>query len=283
VNGDSVVLRLLDGALALLSIDQLGLPERDERSIREILGRGHGMLLATGPTGSGKSTTLYAALREIRATGVNIITIENPVEYHIDGITQIQVNVDTGMTFARALRNILRHDPDVIMIGEIRDEESARIAVECAMTGHLVLSTLHTNSAAGSIARLIEMGIPPYLLNSSLSGCLAQRLVRRNCPHCLGEAKVDAQMRSFLGIEEGESFWEGQGCEQCSGNGYRGRVGVYELLVLSDSLRQTLSSEPTAIERVAVEEGMTLLLENAMRQARAGVISLREVFRIRGD
>ncbi|MGB1061624.1 MAG: GspE/PulE family protein, partial [Ketobacter sp.] len=191
IHGESVVIRLLDTQFALKSLEALGFDGRDAEELRHLLTRNNGIFLVTGPTGSGKSTTLYTALDHIRCSNVNIITVEDPVEYHVDGITQIQVNHDTGYSFARALRHILRHDPDVIMVGEIRDEETAKMAVESALTGHLVLSTLHTNDAATTVTRLIEIGVEPYLVNSSLIGVLAQRLVRCNCVHCMAEEQID--------------------------------------------------------------------------------------------
>lgn len=283
VAGESVVIRLLDGTVNMMAISELGFPPQDEVAFRDMIAKTHGLLLVTGPTGSGKSTTLYAAVREIMGRGPNIITVEDPVEYHIDGVTQIQVNHVTGLTFARALRNILRHDPDVIMIGEIRDEETAHIAIEAAMTGHLVLSTLHTNSAAGSVARLVEMNLPVYLLNTSLLGVIAQRLVRRNCQFCLEEEAVDDHVREQMGVKADEKFYVGAGCAKCSGRGFKGRLGVYELLAVSDHVRSVLAHDQTAsaVQRAAVEDGMTLLTRNALQRAREKLIPLREVYRIR--
>ncbi|MCG6968592.1 MAG: GspE/PulE family protein, partial [Gammaproteobacteria bacterium] len=211
VNGESVVIRLLDTMVGLKNLDQLGFDERNNELLKGMISKSYGILLVTGPTGSGKSTTLYAALEHIRKTNVNIITAEDPVEYHMSGIEQMQVNHKVGYTFARILRNILRHDPDVIMVGEIRDEETAKIAIESALTGHLVLSTLHTNSAAVTLTRLLEMGVQPYLINDTLLGVLAQRLVKTNCANCLEEEPVDAAVYKALGINPEEKFYKGKG------------------------------------------------------------------------
>ena len=210
VHGESVVIRILDTRQSLKTLDQIGFNGRDVERFRDLISHNQGIVLVTGPTGSGKSTTLYAALNGIKDKGVNVITVEDPVEYQIDGIRQIQVKPQIGYTFARALRHILRHDPDVIMVGEIRDQETAMMATESALTGHLVLSTLHTNSAATTITRLLEIGIAPYLLNASLLGVLAQRLVRRNCPHCLVEEDISAHVRSTLGLSSDEPFYVGK-------------------------------------------------------------------------
>ncbi|MFN3586299.1 MAG: GspE/PulE family protein, partial [Moraxellaceae bacterium] len=229
------------------------------------------------------STTLYTALDHIRASNVNIITVEDPVEYHINGITQIQVNHETGYTFARALRHILRHDPDVIMVGEIRDQETAKMAVESALTGHLVLSTLHTNDAASSVTRLFDIGIEPYLLRSVLNGVLAQRLMRRNCPHCKEEEVVDMEIRTELGVSAGDTFWRGRGCEHCHHTGINGRMAVYELLEATPALQQLMTHNVSAaqIEAQALADGMQPLTQRALQAAREGLISLQEVYRIR--
>jgi type IV pilus assembly protein PilB len=222
-------------------------------------------------------------LQEVKKQDVNIITVEDPVEYHIEDIEQIQVNTNINFTFARALRNILRHDPDVIMVGEVRDVETAKIAVESALTGHLVLSTLHTNNAASAITRLMEMGIEPYLLASSLLGVLAQRLVRQNCRHCLQEEEVDDTIRTFLGVADDEVFHRGAGCDHCNGTGYSGRFAVYELLVMTESLRALISPAmpADALRQYAMSDGMVDLTQNALEQARLGRTSLAEVYRVR--
>ncbi|WP_455202237.1 GspE/PulE family protein [Kaarinaea lacus] len=283
INGESVVIRLLNKQEGLRDIHELGFTAHDEEQITHMLHKSYGMLLVTGPTGSGKSTTLYAALQEVIKQNVNIITVEDPVEYHVPGIQQIQVNTAPNYTFARALRNILRHDPDVIMVGEIRDQETAKIAVECALTGHLVLSTLHTNSGAGTIARLIEMDIEPYLLKTTLLGVLAQRLVRTNCPHCLEEEPVEDAVRAVLNIGPEEKFYRGVGCETCNQTGYSGRAAVYELLMMTNNMR-ALVSEHVGVDEIqstALEDGMIPLTQNALRLARERITSLREVYRVR--
>jgi type IV pilus assembly protein PilB len=283
VNGESVVIRILDVGGGLKGLSELGFNERDNEQLHDMINKSYGVLLVTGPTGSGKSTTLYAAINEIRQTDANIITAEDPVEYHIDGIEQMQVNTKVGYTFARILRNILRHDPDVIMVGEIRDQETAKIAIESALTGHLVLSTLHTNSAAVSVTRLLEMGVEPYLINDTLLGVLAQRLVRVNCPHCLAEEKVDDSVIKALGVAADEIFYRGGGCDLCHGTGYKGRMGVYELLTLSPEIHQLISHNAGAeeIHLKALEQGMTPLTQNALEAARARKTSLAEVYRVR--
>lgn len=283
IHGESVVIRLLDTQFALKSLEALGFEQDDAEKLRHMLTRTSGIFLVTGPTGSGKSTTLYTALDHIKSTNVNIITVEDPVEYHVDSIAQIQVNHDTGYTFARALRHILRHDPDVIMVGEIRDEETAKMAVESALTGHLVLSTLHTNDAASTVTRLIEIGVPSYLVNSALVGVLAQRLVRCNCPRCEAEEKVDPEIRKVLGISAEESFKKGQGCDFCHNTGVSGRMAVYELLEMTPRLRSSLNQQLSSdeIAKIALQDGMKPLTENALKAARQGKIPLSEVYRVR--
>lgn len=281
--GESVVIRILNSQQGLKSVDDLGFSEADKQKFVDLINRGQGMLLITGPTGSGKSTTLYAALHELRSKSVNILTVENPVEYHMDGIEQMQVNEPAGFTFASALRNMLRHDPDIIMVGEIRDRETGQIAVQSALTGHLVLSTLHTNSAASTIMRLIDMGIEDYLISGTLNGVLAQRLVRRNCVHCLEQEVVSPWMRQALGIESDEVFYKGQGCRTCHNTGYSGRLAVYELMVLSSELRDMIVSGTSVdeLEKQAFVGGMTPLTNHALSKAREGTISVAEVYRIR--
>lgn len=283
INGESVVIRILDTSAGLRSIDQLGFGPRDHQLFKDMISRSYGILLVTGPTGSGKSTTLYAALEHIRKTNVNIITAEDPVEYHINGIEQMQVNHKIDYSFARILRNILRHDPDVIMVGEIRDQETAKIAIESALTGHLVLSTLHTNSAAVTITRLLEMGVEPYLINDTLLGVLAQRLVRVNCPDCIEAEKVDPSVYEALGIPGQEPFFRGRGCDNCNHTGYKGRMAVYELLQINQEIRTHVSRGVSAdvIHAQAVAGGMTPLTHNALNAARAKKTSLAEVYRVR--
>lgn len=283
VHGESVVIRILDTRQSLKSLDQIGFSGTDVERFRSLISHNQGIVLVTGPTGSGKSTTLYAALNGIKASGVNVITVEDPVEYQIDGIRQIQVKPKIGYTFARALRHILRHDPDVIMVGEIRDQETALMATESALTGHLVLSTLHTNSAATTVTRLLEIGIAPYLLNASLLGVLAQRLVRRNCPHCLEEEIVSDSVRQALGLSADETFYKGRGCDKCNNLGFSGRVAAYELLEVTPALRAMIEPAVSAqkIEQQAIDDGMRPLTQSALQLAREKLIALSEVYRVR--
>jgi type IV pilus assembly protein PilB len=285
VFGESVVVRLLDTRESLWSLDQLGLEPEDRRRIDDVMSRSHGMFLATGPTGCGKSTTLYAMLLELRRERINILTIEDPVEFHIEGIQQMQVNRAAGFTFATAMRNFLRHDPDVIMVGEIRDRETADIAVESALTGHLLLSTLHTNTAATTITRLLDLGVEAYLLRASLLAVISQRLVRLTCPHCRVVEAVDPHVREALDVGLDEVFHHGLGCSQCEGLGVFRRQAVYELLVMSPRLRELIvpGAEADTIHRIAIEEGMRSLTRAAIDLARRGAISLAEVWRVRAD
>jgi type IV pilus assembly protein PilB len=283
VDGESVVIRILNTEVGLKTIADLGFTPEDAAAFTDLLWRNNGLILVTGPTGCGKSTTLYAAIGEVRKQNVNLITVEDPVEYHIDGIEQIQVNPVAGYSFAKALRHILRHDPDVIMIGEIRDQETGKIAIESALTGHLVLSTLHTNEAASAVTRLMEMGVEPYLLSATLLGVLAQRLVRRNCPHCAAEETVEPAVRRFLGVKDDEVFFHGRGCDECNNTGYSGRMAVYELLRATPELRDHVQEGVTTSElhQQALKDGMAPLTQNALAQARQHKISLAEVYRVR--
>ena len=283
VSGESVVIRILDKQAGLKPFDQLGLGEREMDELRTIMSRSFGMLLVTGPTGSGKSTTLYAVLNEIKQRGPHIITVEDPVEYDMEGIDQIQTLNTIGYTFAEALRHILRHDPDVIMIGEVRDLETARIANKAALTGHFVLSTLHTNDAASAITRLLDMGIEPYLLGSTLLGVMAQRLIRLNCPHCLAEEQVEPYMRTQLALAEDEVFYKGAGCEACHHTGYRGRAAVVELLVINPDMSINIArgANTHEIKQAAVQAGMKTLTANALEMAREKKTSIDEVYAIR--
>jgi type IV pilus assembly protein PilB len=283
IHGESVVLRILDTSTSLKSINSIGFSEQDAELFSQLVNKNSGLILVTGPTGSGKTTTLYAALQEIKKRDINIITVEDPVEYHIDGILQIQVHASIDYTFARALRNILRHDPDAIMVGEIRDEETAKMAVESSLTGHLVLSTLHTNSAAATITRLLEIGIQSYLLNSTLLAVLAQRLVRKNCSFCLVEESVPKVVRKALHLSDTEVFYKGKGCEFCHGTGHAGRLAVYELLEVTPEIRELIQPKVNAsdIEREAIKGGMLPLTEHALSLARQKLISLEQVYRVR--
>jgi type IV pilus assembly protein PilB len=283
IEGESVVMRLLLARVGKNDINEIGLSPTDTQRLKDSLDRSHGMILVTGPTGSGKSTTLYAALNAVMRQNVNIITVENPVEFHIPGITQIPINTEIGMTFAKALRNILRHDPDVIMIGEIRDEETARIAVESAQTGHLVLSTLHTNSATAAVARMVEMGVESYLLKATLLGVLAQRLVKRNCPDCRVEEVIELHVRELLGVAADETFFRGAGCKHCASTGVQGRRMTYEYLVATPALRQLIvpGVDETVLQKQALLDGMIPLTRHAIGLARSGEISLMEAYKTR--
>ncbi|MEO7325942.1 MAG: GspE/PulE family protein [Dokdonella sp.] len=280
VEGESVVVRLLNPTFELKDINDLGFSEDDCKRFGDLLQRTSGMVLVTGPTGSGKSTTLYAALKTIISGNVNVITVENPVEYRIAGIEQVPVSTERGLTFAKALRNILRHDPDVIMIGEIRDGETAHIAVESGLTGHLVLSTLHTNSAAGTMSRLLEMGVEDYLIRATLLAVVAQRLVRKTCVACKVLDELGGELRTVFHTSPDEPFYHGAGCRECRGRGYRGRRMTYELLVATPELRRLIqrSADAEILERQAVADGMLPLTQHALSLARAGEISLSEAF-----
>ncbi len=285
IHGEAVVIRILNTAFGLRSVAEIGFGARDEQLFRDVLMRGQGMLLVTGPTGSGKSTTLYAAVLECRKQNVNIITVEDPVEAKIEDVLQVQINRAAGLTFGRTLRNILRHDPDVVMVGEIRDHETAEIAVESALTGHLVFSTLHTNNAATTITRLLDLGVLPFLLKSTLLAVLAQRLGRRNCKHCKVPEPVDPHVREVLGVGADEVFYIGQGCPKCEGRGVKGRIGIYELLEVTPEVSRMIvpGADANAIHELAVQQGMISVTQNAIALARAGVISLHEAFQVRVD
>ncbi len=285
VFGESVVIRLLDPDESLWSLEQLGLSARDRQRLDDVMQTSHGMFLTTGPTGCGKSTTLYAMLLEMRKQRVNILTIEDPVEFHVEEIQQMQVNNAAGFTFASAMRNFLRHDPDVIMVGEIRDRETAGIAVESALTGHLVLSTLHTNTAATTITRLLDLGVEAYLLRASLLAVMSQRLVRLTCPHCREVEPVDAHVRDMLEVGMDEVFHIGRGCEHCEGLGVHKRRAVYELMTLTPRMRRLIvpGAEADTLHAAAIEEGMVSITCAAVELARTGAISLAEAWRVRAE
>lgn len=277
--GERIVLRVLDKQSVKLTLTDIGMTSDIREAMSRLLNSAHGILLVTGPTGSGKSTTLYAALRQVWSEEKNIMTIEDPVEYELDGIGQTQVNSKVDMTFSRGLRAILRQDPDVVMIGEIRDTETAQIAVQASLTGHLVLSTLHTNSAPGAIERLQDMGVEPFLLASSLQGILAQRLVRKLCPHCRQPRTINAtEYQMLLPVMQAtdHGLWTARGCEQCHHIGYRGRTGIHELLVLDDALRQALSCG----QKTLPLPHYTTLQQDGLRKALDGITTLEEVLRV---
>jgi len=285
VSGESVVIRILDTQVGLKTLDMIGFNDHELQQLRELMSRSFGMFLVTGPTGSGKSTTLYGILNELKRKAPHIITVEDPVEYHMQGIEQIQVLNARGYTFAEALRHILRHDPDVVMVGEIRDTETARIANKAALTGHLVLSTLHTNDAASSITRLLDMGVEPYLLSATMLGGMAQRLVRTNCPHCTRPVSSDDELYAEFNLSKDDVFHQGAGCPSCNHTGYHGRVAVCELLPVTLRIRRLImkGSYAQEIKQAAIEEGMKTLTEHAMDLARTGKTSLEEVYAIRLD
>lgn len=279
--GERVVLRLLDKESMQLSLERLGMMAEKQQSLRQLLGMPHGILLVTGPTGSGKSTTLYAALSTLHTRQRNIMTVEDPVEYDLEGIGQVPVNPKAGMTFARGLRAILRQDPDVIMIGEIRDAETAQIAIQASLTGHLVLSTLHTNSASGAVGRLRDMGVEPWLLASSLIGVLSQRLVRTLCMACRVQEPLTATSATLMGVAEGERVWRPQGCDLCSGSGYRGRTGIHELVAIDGELRQRIAdgSHENDLEMLIRRSTLSLRQEGYQRVL-SGQTSLEEVLSV---
>ncbi|MBU1282679.1 MAG: type II secretion system ATPase GspE [Gammaproteobacteria bacterium] len=282
-NGERVVLRLLDKQAGRLNLQHLGMSARDRDQMETTVRKPHGILLVTGPTGSGKTTTLYASLVSLNDRTRNILTVEDPIEYHLEGIGQTQVNSKVDMTFARGLRAILRQDPDVVMVGEIRDKETAEIAVQASLTGHLVLSTLHTNSAIGAITRLVDMGIEPFLLSSSLLGVLAQRLVRVLCPHCKEAYQADEAECKLLGVAFAPppTLYHARGCAECHQQGYRGRTGIYELVVFDDHLR-------TLIHNAASEQDMTRharslgpsIRDDGRRKVLEGATTVEEVLRV---
>jgi len=287
LHGEAVCLRLLERSSTVLGLKQLGMSERDYATFEKVLGLPHGIVLVTGPTGSGKTTTLYAALSEINDIKRNIITIEDPIEYHLRGINQIQVSEKSGLTFARGLRSILRHDPNVVLIGEIRDHETAEIAVQASLTGHLVFSTLHTNDAPSAPVRLIDMGIDPYLVASSLEVVLAQRLVRRICPHCKEEFKPEAMenLRVEFGEDLPERFYHGKGCRKCQGSGYRGRTCIMELMPVTEGIRALILRRASGgeIRREALREEMWTLRDDGWRHVRQGTTTVEEVLRVTKD
>lgn len=287
VYGEKIVMRLTSKNALSREKSQLGLKPHDLQKFDHILKNPHGILLVTGPTGSGKSTTLYTALSELNKEDVNIITVEDPVEANIDGINQVQVNNKADLTFASALRSILRQDPDIIMIGEIRDQETASIAVQASITGHLVVSTLHTNSAASTITRLVDMGIEPYLIADSTVGVIAQRLVRRLCPDCKRAKKADAEDLEMLMRKPDEdlTIYEPCGCAKCDGTGFRGRIGVYEIMEVTPQLKHIISKggEVEAIKAQALKDGMHTLRMSATELVLDGTTSVQEMMRVSFD
>jgi type IV pilus assembly protein PilB len=287
VHGESIVMRILDKDSVVMKLDKLGMEETERERFEEAFHQAHGAVLVTGPTGSGKSTTLYAALQALNTPEKNIITVEDPVEYQVGGITQVQVSPKAGLTFATGLRAMVRADPDVIMVGEIRDRETAQIAIESALTGHLVLSTLHTNDAPSAITRLTEMGIEPFLVASALDCVLAQRLVRTLCSHCKKRAIIPAEaMRQsgYKALVDLEAY-EPAGCRRCGGSGYRGRAGIYEVMTVTPEIRRlALERRPAdELRDVAIQQGMRRLRDDGLEKVRHGVTSIAEVARVLGS
>ncbi len=287
VHGESIVMRILDKSNVKIDLDKLGMQAGERARFAEAFSQSYGAVLATGPTGSGKSTTLYAALQQLNTTEKNIITIEDPVEYQLDGITQVQVNPKAGLTFATGLRSMMRADPDIIMVGEIRDGETAQIAVESALTGHLVLSTLHTNDAPTAITRLIEMGIEPFLVASAIDCVVAQRLARTLCPTCKKRAIVPVDVlraNGFASVSFDVEAYEPVGCGRCGGMGYKGRVGLYEVMTVTEEIRKLVLQRAPAdeIAEIATREGMRRLRDDGFEKVKAGLTSLAEVARVTG-
>ncbi len=277
--GEKFVIRVLDRSSFRFTREDLGFTDKENELLDKMLARPHGIILLTGPTGCGKSTTLYAFLKEINKPEVNIVTVEDPVEYVMSGINQTQVNAKANMTFSVALRSILRQDPDVIMVGEMRDEETAEIAVRAAITGHLVFSTLHTNDAPGSITRLEDMGVEEYLLADALVGVIAQRLVKRMCPACKKRAKTNTKEMEILGLDEPISIFRPQGCQFCNGTGYKGRVAVHEIMYINENMRNAITQEQNLekLRETAKANGMVTLWNSCRSLVLKGVTSIQEL------
>ncbi|MHA6251463.1 GspE/PulE family protein [Oceanobacillus sp. CAU 1775] len=284
VHGEKIVMRILDLGSSLSRLDKLGFSDENLETFNRLINQPNGLVLVTGPTGSGKSSTLYAALNHLNREEVNIITIEDPVEYQLQGINQVQAREEIGMTFASGLRSILRQDPDIVMIGEIRDQETGQIAIRASLTGHLVLSTLHTNSAVATITRLIDMGVAPFLITSSLSGVLAQRLVRRVCRDCgVYTPPTEAEMKMFADANVAvENLRKGRGCSSCNNTGYRGRIAIHELLTIDDEINRLVMQEASYVDlyRYVKDSGMKFLLHDGLEKVAQGFTTLEEVFRV---
>ncbi|MGH2360010.1 MAG: GspE/PulE family protein [bacterium] len=284
--GEKVVMRILDQAQTMIGLTRLGFHSDTLRQWESSVSKPHGMVLVTGPTGSGKTTTLYATLSKLNTPELNIVTVEDPVEYQITRINQVQVNVKAGLTFSTGLRHILRQDPDIVMVGEIRDKDTAEIAVQAALTGHLVLSTLHTNDAAGAVTRLVDMGVEPFLISSSVIGVLAQRLARAICSRCKVAYSPPPEALGRLGadvrIDTDVTFYRGQGCESCRGTGYRGRIGIFELMIISDTVRDLVvhNASSTEIKAQAIREGMRTLRDDGLEKVMSGTSTIDEILRV---
>jgi type II secretory ATPase GspE/PulE/Tfp pilus assembly ATPase PilB-like protein len=280
IYGENVVMRLLDVHSILIGLDELGFSKEDFERFKTLIKSPYGIILVTGPTGSGKTTTLYSALNTLNSPKKNIMTVEDPVEYHLFGIRQAQMNPKAGLTFASGLRSILRQDPDIIMVGEIRDLETAEISVHAALTGHLVLSTLHTNDASSALTRLIDMGVEPFLIASSVIGIIAQRLVRVICPACKEPFAPSPQLlKGFPPLKKDATFYYGKGCEACKGIGFKGRSGIFELLTLNDKIKELVMAKASAssIRKAAQEAGMKTMRDSGFEKALSGVTTLDEI------
>ncbi len=287
VNGERVVMRILDKSSVLMGLEELGYYADDLAIIAHLIKQEHGIILVTGPTGSGKTTSLYSMLSKINSPDKNILTIEDPIEYQLKGISQIPVNAKVGLTFASGLRSIVRQDPDIILVGEIRDLETAEIAIQAALTGHLVFSTLHTNDASSAITRLIDMGIEPFLVTSSVNAIVAQRLARKICPVCKQQYFPGSETLMEIGLSQemlGKDgfLWRGAGCKECLGTGYKGRTGIYEILTVSDAIKTTIlkTSDSNIIKKQAVSEGLHTLREDGARKVEDGITTIEEVLRV---
>ncbi len=289
IHGEKIVMRVLDKGNLNMNLDSLGLAPDELQKFKNAIDAPHGMILMTGPTGSGKTSTLYAVLTQLNTSDVNIVTVEDPVEYQMLGVNQVQVKPEVGLTFAGGLRSILRQDPDIVMVGEIRDSETADIAVKAALTGHLVLSTLHTNDAPGAIARLVDMGIEPFLVSSSVLMVCAQRLLRKTCPHCKEAFKVPADVISRLSLSQEEAaantYYRGRGCSRCKDTGFLGRMAILEVLAVTNALREQIlhNTSAKALKDLALKEGLKTLRMAGLERAKAGLTSLDEVLRVSGS
>ncbi len=281
IYGENIVIRILDKGAILLGLDKIGFSNKTQKDFESLIKHPHGIVLVTGPTGSGKTTTLYSALSVIDSEEKNIITVEDPVEYHLGRIRQSQINPKAGLTFASGLRSILRQDPDIIMVGEVRDKETAEISVQAALTGHLVFSTLHTNDACGALSRLIDMGVEPFLISSSVIGILAQRLVRVICAKCKTSYKPSAEVTKGLGIEEGREIYKGKGCNTCKSTGYKGRLAIFELLVINNDIRKLIVDRVSSdtIKNKAIELGMKTLRGDGLDKVLKGITTAEELIK----
>ncbi len=283
--GEKIVIRILDRTAHMIALEKIGFAQDVLDQFLEVIKKPHGFILVTGPTGSGKTTTLYSVLSLLNDPQKNIITLEDPVEYHLEGVTQGHINPEAGFTFERGMRALLRQDPNILMVGEIRDQQTAQIAIEAALTGHLVLSTLHTNDAPSAFMRLIDMGIEPFLITASLTGVVAQRLAKTICVHCRRERKPsvdEAYLMNRVGLAQDQVIYEGIGCKECDGRGQKGRIGVFEFLKTTPELKELLSGQPKydSMYARAVEDGMKPLVHDAAQKVKAGTISLAELARI---